>query len=51
VPGMLFRFGISGPNAPGEQVAHRGDFMLDEDGMREAIRAYCTYAMNAKAID
>ena len=46
VPGMIFRFGTRNENLGCTALAHRNDFCIDEEGMKTAIQAFCTYAMN-----
>ena len=43
VPGVLFRFGTRNEALGCAAVAHRGDFCIDESGMRSAIKAFCAY--------
>lgn len=45
-PGMIFRFGTRNEALGCTTVAHCNDFQIDESGMKAAIQAFCTYAMN-----
>lgn len=45
-PGMLFRFGTGNPSIGADKPAHRNDFIIDENGMKSAIKAFCLYAIN-----
>lgn len=45
-PGMLFRFGTANPSIGADKPAHRNDFIIDENGMKSAIKAFCLYAIN-----
>lgn len=42
-PGLLFRYGTG---TKGHGRAHQNDFVIDEEGMKNAIRAFVTYALN-----
>lgn len=46
VPGFLFRFGIRNEATGCTAVAHRSDFCIDEEGMKNAIAAICEYIMS-----
>ncbi len=46
IPGMIFRFGTRNEALGCTALAHRNDFCIDEDGMRIAIQAFCTYVMS-----
>ncbi len=46
VPGILFRFGTRNEAAGCTAVAHRSDFCIDENGMKNPIAAICEYVMN-----
>ena len=43
VPGMIFRFGTG---TKGHGKPHQNDFVLDEAGMKTAIDAFVTFALN-----
>lgn len=45
VPGMIFRFGTRNEELGCTAAGHRNDFMIDEAGMKEAIRAFVAYVM------
>lgn len=45
-PGLIFRFGTRNEALGCTALAHRNDFMLDEQGMKYAIRAFCEYVLN-----
>lgn len=45
-PGMIFRFGTRNEKLGCTALAHRNDFCIDEEGMKAAIQAFCTYSMN-----
>lgn len=45
-PGMLFRFGTRNEELGCVSGLHNNDFKIDEDGMKSAIQAFCTYAMS-----
>lgn len=47
-PGMIFRFGTRNENLGCTALAHRNDFCIDEEGMKAAIQAFCTYVMNCQ---
>lgn len=47
-PGMIFRFGTRNENLGCIALAHRNDFCIDEEGMKAAIQAFCTYVMNCQ---
>ena len=49
-PGMIFRFGTRNERLGCTALAHRSDFSIDEEGMRVAIDAFCTYVMSYKEI-
>lgn len=44
-PGLIFRFGTRNEEKGCTQLAHRSDFNIDEEGMRYAISAFCTYIL------
>ena len=46
VPGFIFRFGTRNEALGCTGVAHRNTFMIDESGMRSAIRAFIAYALS-----
>ncbi|HHW30734.1 MAG TPA: amidohydrolase [Clostridiaceae bacterium] len=46
VPGMLFRFGTENKRCGKLTVAHNNDFVIDEDGMKSAILAFCSYILD-----
>lgn len=46
VPGMIFRFGTRNEKLGCTAPAHSNDFCIDEEGMKTAIQAFCTYIMN-----
>lgn len=46
VPGILFRFGTGNKKLGKLTVAHNNDFVIDEDGMKSAIIALCSYILN-----
>lgn len=48
VPGMLFRFGTKEKNCENPTVAHNSDFIMDENGMKNAIVMFCKYIMNCE---
>ena len=48
VPGMIFRFGTRNEKLGCTALAHRNDFCIDEEGMKAAILAFCTYVMNCQ---
>ncbi len=43
VPGMIFRFGTRNEEKGCTALAHRSDFMIDEDGMKTAMLAFFSY--------
>lgn len=45
-PGMLFRYGIYNEEKGTVHPAHRPDFKIDEDGMKQAILAFVNLAEN-----
>ena len=45
-PGMIFRFGTRNEELGCTALAHRNDFKIDENGMKTAIQAFCSYVMN-----
>lgn len=45
-PGMLFRFGTRNESIGCTALVHRNDFKIDENGMKSAIKAFCTYILN-----
>lgn len=45
-PGMIFRFGTRNEALGCTALAHRNDFKMDENGMKEAIRAFAAYVMS-----
>lgn len=45
-PGLLFRFGTRNESIGCTALAHRNDFDIDENGMKYAIKAFCTYILN-----
>ena len=47
-PGMIFRFGTRNDKLGCTALAHRNDFCIDEEGMKAAIQAFCTYVMNCQ---
>jgi len=47
-PGMIFRFGTRNEKLGCTALAHRNDFCIDEEGMKAAILAFCTYVMNCQ---
>ena len=47
-PGMIFRFGTRNEKLGCTALAHRNDFCIDEEGMKAAIQAFCTYVMNCQ---
>lgn len=47
-PGMFFRFGTRNEATGCTAVAHRSDFCIDENGMKNAIAAICEYVMTYK---
>ena len=47
-PGMIFRFGTKNEALGCTALAHRNDFCIDEEGMKTAIQAFCTYIMNCQ---
>ena len=42
----VFRFGKRNEDKGCTAPAHRNDFCIDEDGMRVAIQAFCSYVMS-----
>lgn len=48
IPGMLFRFGTGNEALGCTQSLHKADFKIDEKGMKTAIDAFCSYALNIK---
>ena len=45
-PGILFRYGIYNEEKGTVHPAHRPDFMIDEDGLKQAILAFVNLAEN-----
>lgn len=50
-PGMIFRFGTRNEGLGCTTLAHHGDFMIDETGMKSAIEAFYTFIMNFHGIE
>ena len=50
VPGMLFRFGTRNEENGCTTVAHNNDFCIDENGMKPAIEAFCTYVLKGELL-
>ena len=46
--GMIFRFGTRNEEKGCTALAHRSDFVIDEEGMRTAILAFCSYVFDVK---
>jgi len=46
--GMIFRFGTRNEEKGFTALAHRSDFMIDEDGMKTAILAFCSYIFSVE---
>ena len=44
-PGLIFRFGTRNEALGCSGPAHRSDFKIDEEGMKAAIKAFCTYIL------
>ena len=47
IPGMIFRFGTRSEEKGCTAPAHRSDFMIDEEGMKTAIEAFCSYVFRS----
>jgi len=45
-PGIIFRFGSRNEALGCTALAHRNDFMIDEQGMKYAIKAFLAYIFN-----
>ena len=43
--GLIFRFGTRNEAKGCTALAHRSDFVIDEDGMKYAISAFCNYIL------
>jgi len=46
-PGALFRFGTRNEKKGCTTVAHNNDFLMDEDGMKYAIKTFCVCILNS----